>query len=416
LAAGFAFGLGFIALLLFLENKSWKHQLPYLLVSVPTLIILPYFHQPMLLILGLFMIWYFFVWKNIRIFLLFTGFLAVGPILLQLHGLSGNTSSFAWYPGYLIHGTITLQSFLTYWFHNLGLHLFLIPLGFLFAPKKVKKVLFPIFVLFLIANLFKFSVEIAANHKFFNFFMIFGNMLSAYVIVKIWKGIHNSIPLKGNVGSMNTKECEGANKILRGFTSSLPIRSWIEKHGTENATKFSFATKAFRSSHLIICRFVDLFICLLFVLLTLSGVIDFFAVVNDQKIPVIDLPRNETAQWIVQNTPRDAVILNSSYLYNPISLAGRSIFLGWPYFPWSAGYTENRMTIMDTLYESKDPAIFCPLLAKYTISFVEVENVINHPDLPDIEPSYFRSLATPLFSLQNDAHMLYATESLCVGL
>ncbi|MCJ7826137.1 hypothetical protein MUP56_00795, partial [Patescibacteria group bacterium] len=43
LTAGFAIGLGFIALLLFLEKKSWKNQLPYLLISVLLLSILPYF-------------------------------------------------------------------------------------------------------------------------------------------------------------------------------------------------------------------------------------------------------------------------------------------------------------------------------------------------------------------------------------
>jgi len=49
-------------------------------------------------------------------------------------------------------------------------------------------------------------------------------------------------------GKQKTEGCQGANKILRGFTSSLPVRSWREKHGTENASKFSFATDAFRKT------------------------------------------------------------------------------------------------------------------------------------------------------------------------
>jgi len=391
LAAGFALGLGFISLVLFLEKKSWKNQLPYLLITVPLLSILPYFHQPMLIIIGLFMIWYFFVMKKIRIFLLLTGLVSVVPIALQLFAFSTDASMFAWYPGYLIHETLTPINFLQYWYYNLGLHSILIPLGFLIAPMKVKKVVFPIFMLFIIANCFKFSVEIAANHKFFNFFMIFGNMLSAYVLVKIW-----------NWNKKNTKECGKQTKFC---AASLPLQDSAHgKHeiGIGDASKFSFATIAFR-----------IFTILIFLSLTLSGIIDFFAVANDSKIPVIDIPRNEIASWIKDHTPTDAVILNTSYLYNPASIAGRSIFLGWPYFPWSAGYKENRMPIMKEMYENKNPSVYCPLLNKYNISYVTVESVSGNPDLPTIDPGYFRSVDEPVFLTENNQYAIYSTNSLC---
>jgi hypothetical protein len=391
LAAGFALGVGFIALVLFLEKKSWKAQLPYLFISVPLLYLLPYFHQPMLIIIGLFMMWYFFVMKKIRIFLLLTGLISVGPILLQLLSFSTDASMFSWYPGYLIHGTITPILALRYWFHNLGLHLLLIPIGFLIAPLKVKKIMFPIFVLFLISNCFKFSVEIAANHKFFNFFMIFGNMLSAYVLAKIW-----------DWNKKNTKECGEQTKFC---AASLPLKDGAHgKHeiGTGDASKFSFVTIAFR-----------IFTILIFLFLTLSGIIDFFAVANDSKIPMVDIPRNEIATWIEGHTPTNAVILNTSYLYNPASIAGRSIFLGWPYFPWSAGYKENRMPIMKTMYESKDPTVYCPLLKKYNISCVTVEAVSGNPDLPTIDPGYFKTVTIPEFTSTTGTYAIYTTVSLC---
>jgi hypothetical protein len=359
LAAGFALGLGFIALLLYLEKKSWKKQLPFLFITVPLLSFLPYFHQPMLLIIGIFMAWYFFVFSNLRILILLTGLFSVGPILLQLLSFTKDTSSFSWYPGYLIHGNLTPISFLTYWFHNLGLHLILIPIGFFLSPQRAKKILLPMFFLFLIANCFKFSVEIAANHKFFNFFMIFGNMLSAYVLVSLYYKI---------------KRC---------------------------------------SKHLFICRFVYLFIGLLLLLLTLSGIIDFFVVYNDHTIPIVDIPRSEIPTWISENIPKDAIVLNSSYLYHPALIAGRSIFLGWPYFPWSSGYKENRMPIMKEMYENKDPNVFCPLLKKYNISYITVEEVSDNPDLPTIDPSYFQTIAIPVFSSANNTYAIYTTASLC---
>lgn len=154
-------------------------------------------------------------------------------------------------------------------------------------------------------------------------------------------------------------------------------------------------------------------IILTFFFLTLSGIIDFFVIVNDQKIPVPDIPRNEIATWIEKNTPKNAIFLNSSYLYHPASIAGRSIFLGWPYFPWSAGYKENRMPIMRKMYESKDPQIFCPILEKYRISYITVEAVSGNPDLPTIDPAYFLSIASPQYQNANQTYLIFPSSSLC---
>ena len=157
-----------------------------------------------------------------------------------------------------------------------------------------------------------------------------------------------------------------------------------------------------------------IFIIVIVFFLTLSGIIDFFVVYNDHTIPIVDIPRSEIPTWISKNIPKDAIVLNSSYLYHPASIAGRSIFLGWPYFPWSSGYKENRMPIMNTMYESKDPSVFCPLLKKYNISFITVEDVSGNPDLPTITPSYFRSIAVPVFSSVNGTYIIYTTQSLCL--
>src|SRR6185437_144375 len=170
--------------------------------------------------------------------------------------------------------TLTLQNFFTYWFYNLGLHFILIPVGFLLAPRTMKKLFIGFLVLFAIGNLFQFAPEMAENHKFFNYFMLVGNMLSAFVLIRIW------------------------NKNI----------------------------------------FVKPLVVLAIFSLIVSGIIDFFPIYNDTQISLVDYPKNPDIQWIMHNTPSDAVFLNTSYLYNNASLAGRKIFLGWPYFPWSSGF------------------------------------------------------------------------------
>jgi len=312
---------------------------------------LPYFHQPMLIIIAILIGTNFLFSPRLRFPILITasiGLFLIAPQLLTMP----KTASLSWFPGYLVEH-LSLLAFLTYWLQNLGLHAILIPLGFFLIPKHSRRILFPIIILFAIGNLFKFSMEIAANHKFFNFALILGNMVSAYTIIAIGK------KLIGSIGS--------------------------------------------------ICLLV-----VLVVFLTLSGFIDFFVIVNDTKGPLPDVGNNKTATWIAANTPKDAVFLNSSFLYHPASLAGRKIFMGWPYFAWSAGYDTNaRMAEMKTMYESKDPDVFCPLLAKYNIGYLTVEDTKNDPNLPRIDTKYFESLANPVFTDTVQSFMIYTKTDLC---
>ena len=219
--------------------------------------------------------------------------------------------------GYLTPHPVTLSSFLNYWFLNLGLAFLLIPFGFFLAPKRAKKVFVAFLPLFLVGNLVQFSIEMAGNHKFFTVFVIVANMFVAYSVFKIW---HQKI-----------------------FGKILAI--------------------------------------ILFFFLTLSGIIDFFVVKNDHFYQIADYPKNPDVAWIMQNTLKNTIFLNSNYLYNPASLAGHKIFLGWPYFPWSLGYDTTRRDkeLRDMLNtNSTDEA--CKLLMQNRISYVEIQRHDVNPD------------------------------------
>lgn len=219
------------------------------------------------------------------------------------------TGNFRFNPGYLIAGDFSFSNFIYYWFLNLGLAFFLIPLGFIKANSLAKRVFLAFSSFFILGNLFQFSSEMAANHKFFNLFLIIGNVFVAYTIYLIWQ-----------------------KKILG-----------------------------------------KMFALVLIFFLTLSGVIDFFPIKNDTLMTIADAPANPDVAWIRENTPPRAVFLNSSYLYHPASLAGRKIFLGWPYFPWSIGYNTHerdseRIEILEASHANK--AIACNILKRANIQFV----------------------------------------------
>lgn len=225
--------------------------------------------------------------------------------------------------GYLITSQLSLFSSLQYWFMNLGLSFILIPIGFFLSPKPAKKVFIAFFSLFLIGNLFQFSIEMAGNHKFFNAFLAIGNMYTAFLLVKLW----------------------GKFKLFR------PI--------------------------VIITLFF----------LTFSGIIDFFPIKNDHFISITDYPKNPDIQWIKKNTPKNAVFLNSTYLYNPASLAGRKIFMGWPYFPWSLGYnTDKRGKLMEKIFRENNKNTACKLLQDNSLDYIGIN--YNYNDFPMISTLY----------------------------
>ncbi|MBI4065545.1 hypothetical protein HY409_04240, partial [Candidatus Gottesmanbacteria bacterium] len=207
LAAGFSIALFFIFTILqisfarpsFARPGLAKLKLRWAIVWGIIIGVLPYFHTPTLVILAVLYGTYFILFPKARGFLLLSGFIGSLLAIPQLITFPQGPTSISWYPGYLIHDHLNIQRFIIYWWQNLGLHAILIPIGFFLIPTRAKKILVPIFVLFLGANLFKFSIEVAGSHKFFNFVLILGNMISAFVIISLIGRIR---PFIGSIGSI----------------------------------------------------------------------------------------------------------------------------------------------------------------------------------------------------------------------
>lgn len=262
----------------------------------------------------------------------------------------GSNFKLSFVPGYLISNNLNIENFIKYWFNNLGLHLILAPLGFIFAPKISKKILLAFIPILIIGNTLQFSPEMAGNHKFFNYFMLLGVMFSAYFLVYLWK-----------------------HKRILKF--SVPI---------------------------------------LFFLLIFSGIIDFFPIMNDQKITLTDYPINKDVNWIKESTPPDSVFLNSSYIYDPASVAGRKIFLGWPYFAWSAGYnTDVRKQILSQILGSNSLDGLCKLLQENHIDYLEIQNLENRTlEVPKVS-SIFSEKFIPLYINIDEEYAIYSVSENC---
>ena len=369
LAPAFAVILLFILTLVRARHLTIKEQLQRGIIWGLVFAVFPYFHQPSLLIIAVFLLSYFLLYPAKRLFIFITGVVSGVLIIPQLLLTPSEARAVEWYPGFIIHNDLIKQPILqellhlaSFWWQNFGLHSILILIGFFLIPKRARNAILPIIPVFIIAILFKFSIEASANHKFFNFVLVLGQMISAALIVRI---MDIRVPSKSLVSRLTEAITKGVVCVaLMGF-------------------------------------------------LTLSGVIDFFVIANDTHGRISDIPNNEIATWIAKNTPPSAIFLNSSYLYHPASIAGRNIFLGWPYFAWSAGYKENRMPVMNVMYETRNSVERCNLLKKYNITYTTVEDVKNDVNLPDIDLSYFLKTYTPIFVSASRRYAIFTTDALC---
>ncbi|MBI4100836.1 hypothetical protein HY439_03840 [Candidatus Microgenomates bacterium] len=350
----FASGLFFALLPLYLFLRaSKKKRPPSIKVTIALGLILgllPFWHATafiifLIMLAGIFL---FLPFKRQVFLIALIGLFMAFPQFLYLTR-SQNLSSLHFHPGYLIANNLSITSFLQFWFLNLGLSSLLIPLGVFLAPPKARKIFWIILPVFIIGNLFQFSPDIAVNHKFFNFFLLVGNIFTAFLLSLLWR----------------------KNYLTKVLTLGLLF------------------------------------------FLTLSGIIDFFAIRNDHSYTLDDAPRNPDIVWIKENTPSSSIFLNSSFLYHPASLAGRKIFLGWPYFTWSAGYdTNKRGRIFRQLYQETTLLKACQDLKENSIDYITEDRSFANPDLPPIS-LLFRSQFTKLYENKQTSFTIYGRQESC---
>ena len=368
LALGYAC---FLALLLLLYKKSLStHRLhatlkervktlfqvpdyPLFIIVGILIGLFPFIHLTVYMMMCIALLVLFFLLPNLRKQIFVAGVIAgiLGIPQILAMGQSHSDGMKFINPGYLISRDLTLPNFLQYWFFNLGLTSIFSIIGFILAKREQRKFFIPFFVFFIIGNIFQFSPEMGSNHKFFNMFVIGANMFTAYALWKLWK--------------------------------------------------VNLAAK--------------LLVPLLLIPLTLSGIIDLFPIFNDGYLVAPDIPNNPTAQFIVKNTPPDSVFLNAEFINDPASLAGRKIFMGWPYFAWSAGYnTDIRLKEHQSLWNASNIHTFCDLANKHAISYAEF-SLTRTDSLFTINTSFFHDNFPLIYNNDKDGTKIYELDETCLA-
>jgi len=233
----------------------------------------------------------------------------------------------------------TIKSVIEYIGFTFGFKWLLIAVALLFATKLQRRLMIAVTSLIGLAFFFQFSQEVLANHKFLNIWLIIANLFVAYGLCRLWKTrlLKNALP-----GKITT--------------------------------------------------------VILFVLITIGGIIDLFPIHNSYWIE-IPFEQDSLVRWVAEQTDPKAVFLSSRYVNHGILLAGRRLFYGHPYYAQSAGYAlDERERLYKRMFVERNPQELLRLLQENNISYVAIDNGIRNGDfIKNVNEAVYKGVFEQVF-------------------
>lgn len=112
------------------------------------------------------------------------------------------------------------------------------------------------------------------------------------------------------------------------------------------------------------------------VCLTITGIYDFVIIVRDNgpghRVTVNT--NSSLTDWLAQNLDSRNLILTPEYSISEVTMAGVMMYLGWPYYAWSAGYdTYDRAEKAKEIYTSQEPERVKSLVRQEGITYILFE-------------------------------------------
>ena len=115
---------------------------------------------------------------------------------------------------------------------------------------------------------------------------------------------------------------------------------------------------------------------ILTICLTLTGIYDFVVIIkdNDRNHRVAVRMDSPLTQWFTENLSSEDLVLTPEYSINEVTMSGVMMYLGWPYYAWSAGYdTYGRAAQAKAIYSCTDPDGLKNLVQQAGISHILYE-------------------------------------------
>lgn len=95
---------------------------------------------------------------------------------------------------------------------------------------------------------------------------------------------------------------------------------------------------------------------------------------NDSGHRVTVNMKSELTEWLAEHLDHNDLILTPEYSINEVTMSGVMMYMGWPYYAWSAGYdTYDRAAKAKEIYRSTDAEAIKNLVKQEKITYVLYE-------------------------------------------
>lgn len=114
----------------------------------------------------------------------------------------------------------------------------------------------------------------------------------------------------------------------------------------------------------------------LVVCLTATGIYDFVVILkdNDSGHRIGVNLESGLSKWLGENLEKDDLVLTPEYSINEVTMSGAMMYLGWPYYAWSAGYdTYYRAEKAVEIYTTDSRETLEKTVAQENISYIIYE-------------------------------------------
>jgi DNA-binding beta-propeller fold protein YncE len=244
--------------------------------------------------------------------------------------------SFFW--GYVVDDP-TLVRVATYVAFIFGPKLILSAVALLLGTWEQRRVFLAFLAVAAVAFLAQFSVEVLANHKFIQTWLIVANLFVAYGVIRLWR----------------------ARSMIRTATRLVAVG--------------------------------------LTAVIVVGGAIDLVPIKNE-RIYTVGVDGDPLYEWVRAETSPKAVFLTDLFVVHGILIAGRKVYLGWPYYAWSAGYdTFAREAWYRDLFALRSPRELLTRLQAARIDYVAIDDGLrDRGEAPRVNEDLYRSHFETVFT------------------
>lgn len=120
---------------------------------------------------------------------------------------------------------------------------------------------------------------------------------------------------------------------------------------------------------------------MLAVCLTITGIYDFVVIVrnNGPGHRVSVNMNSDLTDWLSDHLTHKDLLLTPEYSINEVTMSGVMMYMGWPYYAWSAGYdTYYRAAQAETIYSTTDAEELKKLVKQEKITYILFEEGMEY--------------------------------------